>query len=63
MWDSCGPAAILMAAGGMMTDMAGAALNYSAVDVRHRQGLLASHGRLHELIVKTLESEGVKAEG
>lgn len=63
MWDSCGPAAILMAAGGMMTDMNGAALNYSAVDVRHRQGLLASHGRLHELIVKTLESEGVTAEG
>lgn len=62
MWDSCGPAAILTAAGGLMTDMAGAPLNYSAVDVRHRQGLLASHGRLHELIVKTLESEGVTAD-
>lgn len=62
MWDSCGPAAILTAAGGLMTDMAGAPLNYSAVDVRHRQGLLASHGRLHELIVETLAREGVTAD-
>ncbi len=63
MWDSCGPAAILTAAGGVMTDMRGETLNYSVVDVRHRQGLLASHGRLHDLIVETLASEGVAAEG
>ena len=36
LWDSAAPAAILMAAGGVMTDLNGAALNYTAVDVGHR---------------------------
>ncbi len=63
LWDSCGPAAILAAAGGKMTDMRGETLNYSGIDVRHRHGLLATHGRLHEKVVETLASEGVKVDG
>ncbi len=59
LWDSCGPAAILTAAGGKMTDLHGETLNYSGVEVRHRHGLLATHGRLHEQVVETLASEGV----
>jgi len=59
MWDSCGPAAILSAAGGTMTDVHGNALDYTGVDVRHRSGLLSSHGRLHEKIVEVIVAEGV----
>lgn len=59
MWDSCGPAAILTAAGGMMTDMRGEALSYSAVEVRHRQGLVATHGRLHDRVIAAIQSENV----
>jgi len=63
LWDSCGPAALLAAAGGKMTDLHGETLNYAAVDVRHRQGLLATHGRVHDQVVELLASEGVSAEG
>jgi 3'(2'), 5'-bisphosphate nucleotidase len=62
LWDSCGPAAILAAAGGKMTDLRGETLDYSGVDVRHRHGLLATHGRLHDKVVETLASEEVTVE-
>jgi 3'(2'), 5'-bisphosphate nucleotidase len=60
LWDSCAPAAILTAAGGVMTDLKGEALNYTAIDVGHRQGLLASHGRLHAQIVAVIKEVGLK---
>jgi 3'(2'), 5'-bisphosphate nucleotidase len=59
MWDSCGPAAILSAAGGVMTDMRGESLSYSAVDVRHRNGLAATSGRLHEQAIQAIRDEHV----
>ncbi|MGH7493059.1 MAG: 3'(2'),5'-bisphosphate nucleotidase CysQ family protein [bacterium] len=62
LWDSCGPAAILAAAGGKMTDLRGETLNYAGVDVRHRHGLLATHGRLHDEVVASLAAEGVTVE-
>jgi len=40
-WDACAPEAILVAAGGRMTDLAGEALQYARQDVRMRRGLLA----------------------
>jgi 3'(2'), 5'-bisphosphate nucleotidase len=61
-WDSCAPAAILTAAGGVMTNLHGEPLTYTTVDIRHRQGLLASHGRLHEKIVAVITETGLKAE-
>lgn len=62
MWDSCGPAAILTAAGGVMTDLRGEPLNYTAVEVRHRQGLVATHGRLHEQVIQAILDEHVTVE-
>lgn len=62
LWDSCAPAAILSAAGGLMTDLNGEALNYTAVDIGHRQGLLASHGRLHEQVIAAIHEVGLKTE-
>ena len=63
MWDSCGPAAILHAAGGKMTDLQGEPLDYQSKDVRHRQGLVATHGCLHDEIIKTIIDEGVTVTG
>jgi 3'(2'), 5'-bisphosphate nucleotidase len=62
LWDSCAPAAILTAAGGMITDLRGEPLDYKAVHVGHPHGLLASNGRLHDQIVAAIEEVGLKAE-
>jgi 3'(2'), 5'-bisphosphate nucleotidase len=62
LWDSCAPAAILTAAGGMMTDLRGEALDYKSVHVGHPHGLLASHGRLHEQIVAVIKEVGLKTQ-
>ncbi|MDZ7289641.1 MAG: 3'(2'),5'-bisphosphate nucleotidase CysQ [candidate division KSB1 bacterium] len=62
LWDSCAPAAILMAAGGMMTDLLGQPLTYTAVEIHHRQGLLASNGRLHDKVVAMIQEAGLAAE-
>ncbi len=53
-WDTCAPEAILMAAGGRMTDTFGDPLIYTAPDLHNRRGILASNGPLHTLVVSTL---------
>jgi 3'(2'), 5'-bisphosphate nucleotidase len=60
LWDSGAPAAILTAAGGVMTDLHGEPLDYKSVHVGHPHGLLASHGRLHEQIVGVIREVGLK---
>jgi len=60
LWDSGAPAAILTAAGGVMTDLRGESLDYKSVHVGHPHGLLASHGRLHEQIVAAVNKVSLK---
>lgn len=50
-WDTCAPDAILCAAGGAISDAWGRPLRYNKPNVRQRQGLLASNGRVHDAIV------------
>lgn len=50
-WDVCAPHAILLAAGGQMTDCWGRPFRYNLPDVRKRWGLIASNGRIHPTIV------------
>jgi len=50
-WDACAPEAILHAAGGRMTDMAGMPLRYSPRDVENRQGLVATNGACHDRVI------------
>ncbi|HNS02795.1 MAG TPA: 3'(2'),5'-bisphosphate nucleotidase CysQ [Anaerolineae bacterium] len=50
-WDTCAPEAILRAAGGAISDAWGRPLRYNQVDVRQRQGLVASNGASHARIV------------
>jgi 3'(2'), 5'-bisphosphate nucleotidase len=53
-WDSCAPDAIISAAGGRLTDTYGDPLIYDQPDLYNRRGLVASNGRLHDLVVGTI---------
>ncbi|MEW6669703.1 MAG: 3'(2'),5'-bisphosphate nucleotidase CysQ [Thermodesulfobacteriota bacterium] len=53
-WDTCGPEAILVGAGGRMTDCWGRPLVYNQPDVRRLTGLVASNGRCHDLIIRLM---------
>lgn len=53
-WDTCAPQLILTEAGGRLTDLFGKPLNYNVPDVNNRNGLVASNGAVHELIIQTL---------
>jgi 3'(2'), 5'-bisphosphate nucleotidase len=53
-WDTCGPEAILTAAGGRMTDVDGNPLVYDQRDLHNRRGLVASNGPLHDFVIETL---------
>lgn len=54
LWDTCAPAALLQAAGGVVTDLWGRPLRYDPRRLRHDAGLIASHGPHHAAIVATL---------
>jgi 3'(2'), 5'-bisphosphate nucleotidase len=53
-WDTCAPQLILTEAGGRLTDLFGRPLNYNVPDVNNRNGLVASNGASHDLIIETL---------
>jgi 3'(2'), 5'-bisphosphate nucleotidase len=50
-WDSCAPEAVLAAAGGRFTDLAGAPIDYASADLVLRNGIIASNGALHEAVL------------
>ncbi len=54
LWDACGPEAILVEAGGRLSDAAGAPLDYRGRELGNLRGLIASNGVLHELVVARL---------
>ncbi len=51
-WDTCAPEAVLMAAGGRMTDCFGRTLAYNQRDVHRRQGIVATNGLIHDRVVE-----------
>lgn len=53
-WDTCAPQLILTEAGGRLTDLFGAPLNYNVPDVQNRNGLVASNGASHDRLIETL---------
>lgn len=55
-WDTCGPDAILHAAGGRMTDAWNAPLQYDQLEVRNLNGLVATNGFVHDRVVKVTQS-------
>jgi 3'(2'), 5'-bisphosphate nucleotidase len=54
LWDACGPEAILVEAGGRLTDLGGHPLDYRGRELGNTRGLIASNGHLHEQVVQRL---------
>lgn len=52
-WDTCAPEAILVGAGGRLTDVFGGAIGYRG-PLAHRRGLIASNGHVHAEVVAKL---------
>lgn len=48
-WDTCAPEAILDGAGGRLSDLYGAPIDYK--ELRHLRGLVASNGRVHDEVI------------
>jgi 3'(2'), 5'-bisphosphate nucleotidase len=61
-WDACAPEAILTAAGGRLTDLTGAPLDYRAREVRNTRGICASNGRLHDRVIERLAPLGLSVD-
>src|SRR5712671_6843909 len=53
-WDTCGPEAILAEAGGRLTDLFGQPLRYNGLRVDNRNGIVASNGAAHEIVIEKL---------
>jgi 3'(2'), 5'-bisphosphate nucleotidase len=58
LWDSCAPEAVLIAAGGRFTDLAGAPIDYASADLVLRNGIIASNGALHEAVLAAVTAGG-----
>ena len=54
LWDACGPEAILVEAGGRLTDLRGQPLDYRGSELGNTRGLIASNGVLHDEVVQRL---------
>jgi 3'(2'), 5'-bisphosphate nucleotidase len=54
-WDTCAPEAVLLAAGGRMTDVRGQPLRYTDPDLTNKGGIVASNGPLHDRVLQALD--------
>jgi 3'(2'), 5'-bisphosphate nucleotidase len=50
-WDACGPEAVLKAAGGRFTDLAGNPYRYGGTDMRNRGGILACNAAAYDAVL------------
>jgi 3'(2'), 5'-bisphosphate nucleotidase len=55
-WDACAAEALIVAAGGRVTDAYGAPLDYRAPGLSNERGLVATNGRIHDTILRKLEA-------
>jgi 3'(2'),5'-bisphosphate nucleotidase len=62
-WDICAPHALLLGAGGVLTNLCGEPLLYNKVEPLACTGLVASNGLAHDQIIETLEALRHRAEG
>src|SRR5437016_6715581 len=54
-WDTCGPEIILQEAGGRLTDLFGQPLRYNGVRIDNRNGIVATNGAAHGLVIESLK--------
>jgi 3'(2'), 5'-bisphosphate nucleotidase len=52
-WDTCAPEAILVPAGGRLTDLYGRPIDYIS-ELKHQRGLVATNGLIHDAVVAKL---------
>jgi 3'(2'), 5'-bisphosphate nucleotidase len=52
-WDTCAPEAILVTAGGRLSDLFGNPIDYTR-ELAHRRGLVASNGHVHDEVIGKL---------
>jgi len=52
-WDTCAPEAILVPAGGRLSDLFGTPIDYTH-ELAHRRGLIASNGLVHDEVIQKL---------
>jgi len=55
-WDTCGPEAILRAAGGRITDASGQPIEYNTDHVRNMNGIVATNGPVHDKVVEATKA-------
>ncbi|KYF77324.1 3'(2'),5'-bisphosphate nucleotidase CysQ [Sorangium cellulosum] len=60
-WDTCGPEAVLTAAGGRMSDLDGASIDYRSDDLVLRSGIVATNGALHEAVLSAVAASRERA--
>ena len=53
-WDTCAPEIILIEAGGRLTDLFGQPLRYNGVRVDNRNGIVATNGAAHGMVIENL---------
>jgi 3'(2'), 5'-bisphosphate nucleotidase len=53
-WDACSSDALVRAAGGLLTDTSGAAIDYTAPELANTRGLLVTNGLLHPRVIDAL---------
>jgi 3'(2'), 5'-bisphosphate nucleotidase len=61
-WDACGPEAVLRAAGGRFTDLAGDPYRYGGTDMRNRSGILACNAAAYDAVLPVAR-EAARAAG
>jgi len=61
-WDACGPEALIKAAGGRFTDLAGNPYHYGGTDMRNRNGILACNSAAYDAVLRVAR-EAAKAAG
>src|SRR5258706_457938 len=54
-WDTCAPQIILEEAGGKLTDLFGQPLRYNGVRIDNRNGIVATNGAAHEMVIQNLK--------
>jgi 3'(2'), 5'-bisphosphate nucleotidase len=54
-WDTCAPEIILTEAGGRLTDLFGQPLRYNALRIDNRNGVVATNGAAHEIVIEHLK--------
>jgi len=54
-WDTCAPEIVLTEAGGVLTDLFGQPLRYNAVRIDNRNGVVATNGVAHEMVIENLK--------